>query len=306
MPDIDELLKGARDAIAAKRVYADPVEGDGVTLVPAAAVRGGGGGGGDNENNGGGGFGLAARPVGAYVIGPGERVEWKPAVDVQRLMLGWQVVAGLAVLAAWSLARRARGRSAGSPVFSSCAEEPAQPSSSAGTSASSSSWPPRSTRTRTAAPIFSTTIRRWMSPTSVTGEPSRSTIRSSGRSPASCRRRALDHLHDLDAGLPAEPAREPRRQRPRAARDAEVGAAEAALGHQRADDRARRRVHGHRQPEADACDGGVDADDAAAPVGQRAARVARGSAPRRSGSRCRRSARSRSAASGRAPRRRPR
>ena len=45
MPDIDELLNGARDAIAAKRVYADPVEGDGVTLVPAASVRGGGGGG---------------------------------------------------------------------------------------------------------------------------------------------------------------------------------------------------------------------------------------------------------------------
>jgi hypothetical protein len=104
MPDVDELLKGARDAIAAKRAYADPVEGDGVTLVAAAAVRG------DNENNGGGGFGLMARPVGAYVIGPGERVEWKPAVDVQRLMAGWQVVAGLAVLAVWSLARRARGR----------------------------------------------------------------------------------------------------------------------------------------------------------------------------------------------------
>ena len=110
MPDIDELLQGARDAIAAKRVYADPVERDGVTLVPAAAVRGGGGGGGDNENNGGGGFGLMARPVGAYVIGPGEQVEWRPAVDVQRLMLGWQVVAGLAVVAAWSVARRVRHR----------------------------------------------------------------------------------------------------------------------------------------------------------------------------------------------------
>ena len=76
MPNVDELLQGARDAIAAKRVYADPVERDGVTVVPAASVRGGGGGGGDNENNGGAGFGLAARPVGAYVIGPGERVEF--------------------------------------------------------------------------------------------------------------------------------------------------------------------------------------------------------------------------------------
>jgi uncharacterized spore protein YtfJ len=105
MPDIDELLRGAQDAIAAKRVYGEPVERDAVTVIPAASVGGGGGGGGDSEHNGGGGFGLKGRPVGAYVIS-GDRVEWKPAVDVQRLMVGWQVVAGLAVLAAWSLARR--------------------------------------------------------------------------------------------------------------------------------------------------------------------------------------------------------
>ena len=105
MPDIDELLRGAQDAIAAKRVYGEPVERDGVTVIPAAAVRGGGGGGGDDTNNGGGGFGLMARPVGAYVIS-GEKVEWKPAIDVQRLMVGWQVVVGLAVFAVWSLARR--------------------------------------------------------------------------------------------------------------------------------------------------------------------------------------------------------
>ena len=105
MPDIDELLRGAQDAIAAKRVYGEPVEREGVTVIPAAAVRGGGGGGGDDSNNGGAGFGLTARPVGAYVIS-GESVEWQPAVDLQRVMRGWQVVGGLAVLAAWSLARR--------------------------------------------------------------------------------------------------------------------------------------------------------------------------------------------------------
>lgn len=107
MPDIDELLRGAQDAMTAKRVYGEPVEREGVTVIPAAAVGGGGGGGGDNENNGGGGFGLKARPVGAYVVS-GDKVEWKAAVDVQRLMVGWQVVAGLAVLAAWSLARHRR------------------------------------------------------------------------------------------------------------------------------------------------------------------------------------------------------
>jgi uncharacterized spore protein YtfJ len=108
MPDIDELLKGAREAIAAERVYADPVERDDVIVLAAAAVRGGGGGGGEGVDKGGGGFGLTARPVGAYVIGPGEKVEWKPAVDTQRILLGWQIVSALGILALWSLARSRR------------------------------------------------------------------------------------------------------------------------------------------------------------------------------------------------------
>ena len=64
MPDVNELLGGAQDAITVKRVFGDPIETEGVTVIPAAKVGGGGGGGGDNENNGGGGFGLGARPVG--------------------------------------------------------------------------------------------------------------------------------------------------------------------------------------------------------------------------------------------------
>jgi uncharacterized spore protein YtfJ len=86
MPNVDELLEGARDAITVKRVYGDPIEQEGVTVIPAAAVGGGGGGGGDAEHNGGGGFGLRARPVGAYVI-RGDQVTWVPAVDVTRVML---------------------------------------------------------------------------------------------------------------------------------------------------------------------------------------------------------------------------
>jgi uncharacterized spore protein YtfJ len=105
MPNIDELLEGARDTITVRRVYGEPIEQEGLTLVPAAAVRGGGGGGGDSEGNGGGGFGVAARPVGAYVIRDGE-VAWRPAVDVNRLVLGWQVVSALALLTGWALGRR--------------------------------------------------------------------------------------------------------------------------------------------------------------------------------------------------------
>jgi uncharacterized spore protein YtfJ len=86
MPDIDEMLSGVRDAITVQRVFGDPIESYGVTLVPAAVVRGGGGGGGDNQNNGGGGFGVHARPAGAYVIRDGA-VTWRPAIDVNRLVL---------------------------------------------------------------------------------------------------------------------------------------------------------------------------------------------------------------------------
>jgi uncharacterized spore protein YtfJ len=97
--NVDELLSGARDAMSVRRVYGEPIERDGVVVIPAAAVGGGGGGGGDNEDNGGGGFGLRARPVGAYVIKDGE-VTWKPAIDPSRL-----IAAGIAVVALWSFAR---------------------------------------------------------------------------------------------------------------------------------------------------------------------------------------------------------
>ena len=100
-----ELLSGVRDSITVQRVYGDPIEQEGVVVIPAASVGGGGGGGGDSEDNGGGGFGLRARPIGAYVIKDGE-VSWKPAIDVGRMLLGWQVVAGIAALALWSFARR--------------------------------------------------------------------------------------------------------------------------------------------------------------------------------------------------------
>jgi uncharacterized spore protein YtfJ len=101
MPNVDELLEGAREAITARRVYGDPIEQEGVTVIPAAAVGGGGGGGGDADHNGGAGFGLRARPVGAYVI-RGQDVTWVPAIDVTRLA----VVALGALLLLRSLLRR--------------------------------------------------------------------------------------------------------------------------------------------------------------------------------------------------------
>jgi uncharacterized spore protein YtfJ len=86
MPNVDEILEGARDAISVGRVYGDPIEQEGVTVIPAAKVGGGGGGGGDDAQNGGAGFGLGARPVGAFVI-RGDQVRWVPAVDITRVLL---------------------------------------------------------------------------------------------------------------------------------------------------------------------------------------------------------------------------
>jgi uncharacterized spore protein YtfJ len=94
----EELLQGAKEAITVRRVFGEPIEHEGVVVVPVAKVAGGGGGGGDSENNGGGGFGLGARPVGVYVIKDG-KVSWRPAIDPIR-------VAVVAVLALAFLSRR--------------------------------------------------------------------------------------------------------------------------------------------------------------------------------------------------------
>jgi uncharacterized spore protein YtfJ len=94
MANVDEMFAGTQDAITVKRVFGDPIESEGVTIVPAAKVGGGGGGGGDSEHNGGGGFGIGAKPVGAYVIKGGE-VSWQPAIDVNRIV-AFTFILGLA------------------------------------------------------------------------------------------------------------------------------------------------------------------------------------------------------------------
>jgi uncharacterized spore protein YtfJ len=114
--ELQELLSGARDAVSVKRVYGDPYEKNGLTVIPAAAVRGGGGGGvgerGDSDSGGGGGFGLIARPSGAWIIADGT-VTWKPAVDVNRIVLGGQMIALTAVVVTGRVlrARSRRGHS---------------------------------------------------------------------------------------------------------------------------------------------------------------------------------------------------
>ena len=45
MTKVEEILSEARDTLTVRRVYGEPIVHNGVTIVPAAAVRGGGGGG---------------------------------------------------------------------------------------------------------------------------------------------------------------------------------------------------------------------------------------------------------------------
>ncbi len=99
-----ESLSQARDAITVRRVYGDPYQEEGVTVIPAANVMGGGGGGGDQQGNGGAGFGVRARPAGAWVIKDGD-VRWRPAVDVDRLIFVAQLVAIVALLTMRSIVK---------------------------------------------------------------------------------------------------------------------------------------------------------------------------------------------------------
>jgi uncharacterized spore protein YtfJ len=105
--NVDEMLTGVRDALRAQVVYGEPIERNGVMIIPAAKVRGGGGGGGDAQENGGGGFGLSAKPAGAWII-RGEKVSWEPAIDVNRIVLGGQVMIIIGLLVARSILRARR------------------------------------------------------------------------------------------------------------------------------------------------------------------------------------------------------
>jgi uncharacterized spore protein YtfJ len=112
--DVMQTIEQAKDSMTVKRVYGEPLEKDGVTVIPAARVQGGAGGGGGEGAQGegrgsGSGFGVNAKPAGAFVI-RGDEVSWRPAIDVNRLILGGQVVALVALLVARSIAKARSSR----------------------------------------------------------------------------------------------------------------------------------------------------------------------------------------------------
>ncbi len=110
-------VRAARDLLTVRRVFGEPIVTPEVTLVPVARLVGGAGfGDGEGEIRGGraragsgsgGGFGVVAVPVGTYVV-RGSEVTWQPAVDMNRVILGGQVVGAIAVVVIARALRRRR------------------------------------------------------------------------------------------------------------------------------------------------------------------------------------------------------
>ena len=106
--DLQNVLVGAQEALTVHRVFGEPITVDHTTMIPTASIGGGGGGGANGTQEGGAGFGMHGRPAGMFVL-RGDAVTWKPAIDVNRVVLGGQFVAMSAMLLIASLVlRRAR------------------------------------------------------------------------------------------------------------------------------------------------------------------------------------------------------
>jgi uncharacterized spore protein YtfJ len=126
MSSFSKVLEEAGESIGVRRVFGEPYVKNGVTVIPTARIMGGVGGGegeapnpageegeqapGRRASGAGGGYGLSGGPAGAYVI-RGDDVKWIPAIDVNRLMLGFQIVMVVFFLTMRSIAK-ARARAA--------------------------------------------------------------------------------------------------------------------------------------------------------------------------------------------------
>ena len=94
----------------ARSIYGDPVERDGVTVIPVAkAAYGFGGGGGkkENEEGSGGGGGVMLTPVGYIEIKNGE-TRFRPTLDPMGLVPAVLAAAPIVLLAVWNISKRLR------------------------------------------------------------------------------------------------------------------------------------------------------------------------------------------------------
>ncbi|MEU8233258.1 spore germination protein GerW family protein [Actinoplanes sp. NPDC048967] len=100
-----DTLREAVDTVSVGKVFGAPITQGETIVLPVARIGGGAGGGsgtgpaGPGQENGGtgGGLGMSAKPLGVFVLRDG-KVGWRPAVDVNRIIMGGQIVAVTALL----------------------------------------------------------------------------------------------------------------------------------------------------------------------------------------------------------------
>jgi uncharacterized spore protein YtfJ len=81
----ENILERVGEQLGVRRVFGEPIEHDGVLVVPVAvAIGGGGGGSAPGEQGTGGGFGGVVRGIGVYEI-TGGRARFIPAIDATAL-----------------------------------------------------------------------------------------------------------------------------------------------------------------------------------------------------------------------------
>jgi uncharacterized spore protein YtfJ len=106
--DLLEQIGKAEESFTVRRVFGEPFEIDGLTVIPAARVQGAVGGGGGQAPGGEGGTGTGfatnTKPFGVFAVKDGE-IGWRPVIDVNRMILGCQVVAIVALLTIRSIVK---------------------------------------------------------------------------------------------------------------------------------------------------------------------------------------------------------
>lgn len=123
---VDLITEAAREALDVRKLVGEPIVHGATMVIPVARVAGGSGMGygagtvdapghrpssaaGGQGDGGGGGFGVTGRALGAYVIRD-DSVEWRPAIDLTRVVLGAQAAAVVAVVTLARALRRRRPR----------------------------------------------------------------------------------------------------------------------------------------------------------------------------------------------------
>jgi uncharacterized spore protein YtfJ len=115
-----DFMDAVTESSTVRRVFGDPIERDGVLVIPVANLRGGWGGGeaksgveadqadkadkAESAYSSGGGGAWSATPAGTYVLKNGD-VTWVPAVDANRSIVLGCLTGIVAMLVARSIVR---------------------------------------------------------------------------------------------------------------------------------------------------------------------------------------------------------